>query len=354
LARARRSKGDIRTRKDEHLALAATDAVAFRTTNLLECVSLVHDALPEGRLEDVDLSTPLLGKTLRAPLVVASMTGGTKRAATVNRELARIAESRGIAFGLGSQRAMQKVPQTAWTYEVRAVAPTTLLFGNLGVVQARAQSSEAVARLVSEVGADALCLHMNAAMELVQPGGDRDFTGGVETFARLSADLAVPVVAKETGAGISPRVAEKLRAAGVHTVDVSGAGGTSWTGVETLRAKGVARGVGQALWDWGIPTAASIAFVAEKGMTVIGTGGIKTGLDVARAIALGATACGIARPVLQAFERGGREGALAYLDEVTETLRAVMLLTGCRTPRELQSAPRVVTGALRDWLEALG
>ncbi len=355
MARARSAKPDIRRRKDEHLRLAATDAVAFRLgTTLLDQVRLVHDALPERHADDVDLSTSLLGKTLRAPLLVAAMTGGTDRAARVNRELARIAEARGLGFGLGSQRAMQKVPETAWTYEVRNVAPTTLLLGNLGIVQAGAQRSKTIAKLVSDVGADALCVHMNPAMEQVQPGGDRDFRGGLETFARLVEDLSVPVVAKETGSGVSPRVAERLHAAGVRHVDVSGAGGTSWTGVEALRASGTARAVGEALWDWGIPTAASIALVAAKGMTVVGTGGIKTGLDVARAIALGATACGIARPVLQAFERGGREGAERYLDEVVETLRAVLLLTGCRTPRDLQTAPRVITGELREWLEQIG
>ena len=170
---------DIGQRKRDHLDLCATGDVGFRErTTLLECVRLVHDALPDLSLDDLDTRVTVLGKTLRFPLVIAAMTGGTREAAEVNHKLAAIAEARGYGFGLGSQRAMHRRSEVTWTYAVREAAPTTLLLGNVGVVQAREMSSEALAALAREVGADALCVHMNPAMELVQPGGDRDFRGG--------------------------------------------------------------------------------------------------------------------------------------------------------------------------------
>jgi len=342
---------DLQRRKVDHLELCATDAVAFRDkTTLLECVRLVHQSLPELSRDDLDLSVSMLGKTLRAPLMIAGMTGGTERSAEVNHELSAIAEARGIGFGLGSQKAMHREPETAWTYQVRQHAPTTLLLGNVGVVHAREVESEVLAQLVEDIGADGLCLHLNPAQELVQPGGDRDFRGCVATFERLVRDLPVPVIAKETGAGISRDTAARLVDVGVRTIDVSGAGGTSWTAVEALRAEGRDKALGELLWDWGVPTAVSVAYAAESGASVIATGGIKTGLDVARALALGADMAGIARPILQAFAAGGRAGAEAFLDQVLQELSAVMLLCGVRSPRQLRHVPRVITGELKDWL----
>jgi isopentenyl-diphosphate delta-isomerase len=349
----------IGDRKADHLALCAEADVGFRTrTTLLEQVRLVHDALPELALKDVDTKAHLLGKTLRAPIVIASMTGGTEEAGRINRELAEIAEERGYGFGLGSQRAMHLKPSVGSTYRVRKSAPGTLVLGNVGVVQARAMTTSEVRLLVDEVGADALCVHLNPAMELVQGGGDRDFSHGLETIGRLVRDLGVPVVVKETGCGIGPSVARRLREVGVKHVDVSGAGGTSWVGVEAKRAEaaGDTRGrqLGEALWDWGIPTAASVALVAAVGFeTIVATGGIATGLDVARAVALGATAAGIARPVLRALSSGGRAAAAALLDEVEAELRAAMLLTGSRDLAALRRAPRVVVGELASWMGQL-
>ena len=342
---------DIGQRKVDHLELCATDDVAFRArTTLLEHVQLVHQSLPELASDELDLSVTLLGKRLRAPILIAAMTGGSDPSAEVNRELSALAEARGYGFGLGSQRAMQRSPATAWTYEVRKHAPTTLLLGNVGVVQAREHSSAALAQLAADVGADALCVHMNPAMEVIQSDGDRDFRGGLDTYARLVRDLPIPVVAKETGNGISRQTAARLRQVGVTTIDVSGAGGTSWVGVETLRADPEARAIGEAFWDWGVPTAASVVYGAQAGLTTIATGGIRTGLDIARALALGASAAGIARPVLQAFKSGGRAGANAFLDRIERELRTAMLLCGARTVRELSKAPRVITGELKDWL----
>ena len=301
----------IGQRKADHLALCATDEVAFKNkTTLLEQVRFIHDALPDLDADALDVSAQVLGKTLRAPIVIAAMTGGTEEAARVNRELSSIAEERGYGFGLGSQRAMHVRADSTSTYAVREGAPTTLILGNIGVVQAREMKTEDVLALVRGVGADALCVHLNPAMELVQPGGDRDFRGGLDTIRRLVQELPVPVIVKETGCGLSSHVGKRLVEAGVRHVDTSGAGGTSWVAVETKRAEAVsdmnARALGEAFWDWGIPTGASVGVLAPLGFeTVIATGGIMTGLDVARAIALGAHAAGIARPALKALVAGG-------------------------------------------------
>jgi isopentenyl-diphosphate Delta-isomerase len=342
-------------RKEDHLDLAASGKAVFRgITTLLEDVQLIHCSLPELSLDEVDLSIELLGKRLNAPILIAGMTGGAPRAAEINQGLARLAEERGYAFGLGSQRAMHVKPESAWTYGVREAAPSTLVLGNIGVVQAGQMSTADVRGLVDQVGADALCVHMNPAMELVQPGGDRDFRGGLDTFARLVQDLGLPVVAKETGCGVSRAVAQKLNAVGVRYCDVSGAGGTSWVGIETLRAEGAQRELGEAFWDWGIPTAASVCFVAASGVLPIATGGIKTGLDVARALALGAAAVGIARAALQAFIEGGRSGASALFDRIEAELRAAVLLTGCQSVRDVASVPRVMGPRLREWIAQAG
>ena len=352
--------GNLSERKTDHLTLCATGDVGFdRQTTRLEDVRLIHDALPELSVDEIDLGVTLFGKKLRAPLLIAAMTGGNDKAGEVNRELAAIAEERGYAFGLGSQRAMHVRHESAPSYSVRERARTTVLLGNLGVVQAKAMSTAEVRKLVDEVGADALCIHLNPAMELIQADGDRDFRGGLETIQRLNEELGVPVVVKETGCGISRSVGLRLRGIGVRHVDVSGAGGTSWVAVELRRAEQRederGRALGEAMRNWGVPTAVSVALLQPLGLdTIIATGGVATGLDAARAIALGANLVGIARPVLQAFHNGGRAGAIAFLDTVETELRATLLLTGSRDLAALRRAPRVITGELAAYVEQLG
>ncbi len=344
-------------RKADHLALCATDDVAFKAKGpLFADVRLIHEALPDLAVDDVSLACTILGKQLRAPILIAAMTGGTERAAKINRELAEIAEQRGYAFGVGSQRAMHVRKESASTYHVREVAPQTVVLGNLGVVQARSMLTEEVAALAHEIGADAMCIHMNPAMELVQPGGDRDFRGGLATIERLASELDHPIIAKETGCGISRATGARLRKVGVRHVDVSGAGGTSWVGVETKRAEAAgdaaARALGELYWDWGIPTAASVGMLAPLGFeTLIATGGVSNGLDVAKAIALGANLVGIARAALMALDSGGRAGALSFFDAVERELAAAMLLTGAKDLAALRTVPKIVAGELALWLE---
>jgi isopentenyl-diphosphate delta-isomerase len=349
---AENAPAGIKKRKADHIALCASGEVAFRDKGtLLDEVALVHDALPERHFDEVDLTTPLLGKALKAPVVISAMTGGTDEAAAINRDLARAAEKLGVGFGLGSQRAMVVAPDVTKTFQVRDVAPTALVLGNLGMVQARQMSTGAVRELCKTAGVDALCIHLNPSMELIQPGGDRDFTGGRETLKRLHGELGIPVVVKETGAGLSRKVGMIARQIGITTVDTSGAGGTSWVGVETKRAEGQAKRLGEELWDWGIPTAASVGLLSDLGLSIIATGGLKNGTDVAHALALGATAGGLAAATLKAHKAGGYDGVVEFLESVIASVRAITFLTGCRTPSELRSAPKVIGSTLRAWLD---
>lgn len=340
---------DIAARKADHIALCRDEDVGFREkTTLLEEVELVHDALPELSLDDIDLGTTFAGKALRAPLLIAAMTGGTAEADRINRDLATVAEALGIGFAFGSQRPLL-VRGIREGYRVRDVAPSCLVLGNIGIVQAAETPTERLRELLLETGADALCVHLNPAMEVVQPGGDRDFRHGIATFTRLQADLGFPVIAKETGCGLSRSVGQRLVALGVRYVDVSGAGGTSWVAVETLRSQNRQRAIGDRFWDWGIPTAASVAQLSGLGLGIVATGGLQSGLDVARSIALGARLGGIARPFLKAQARGP-EALMAAVTQVIDELRVAMLLTGSRTPDDLRRAPLVLGSRLAQWV----
>jgi isopentenyl-diphosphate delta-isomerase len=338
-------------RKRAHLELCADAEVEYRgKTTLLDDVELLHDALPELALSELSTETTLLGKRLRAPLLITGMTGGTAEATAINRDLAAVAEAHGIAFGLGSQRAMQREPALAATFAVRTHAPTTLVLANLGVVQAAQLATAEVERLVQTIAADALCLHLNPAQELIQPGGDRDFRGGLAAIARLVRELPYPIMVKETGCGISSAVARRLRDAGVQTIDVSGAGGTSWVRVEALRGDAAAQALGEEFAEWGIPTAAALLGVRGLGLASIASGGIRSGLDVAKAIALGAVAAGVALPVFRAYTAEGATGAGEFVARLVAGLRTAMLLTGARDLEALGRKPTVLGPRLRAWV----
>lgn len=340
---------DIAARKDDHIQLCVAEDVGFQQkTTLLEEVELVHDALPELAVGDVDLGMSLFGRTLRAPLIIAAMTGGTARATTINRDLALVAQELGVGFAFGSQRPLL-VKGIRDGYDVRDVAPDALVLGNIGVVQARETPTPRLRALLDETGADALCVHLNPAMEVVQPEGDDNFRGGLDTIRRLVEELGRPVIVKETGCGLSRRVGERLHAVGVRWVDTSGAGGTSWVGVETRRAAAGQRALGARFWDWGIPTAASVAQLDGLGLGIVATGGVADGLDAARAIALGATCAGIARPFLKA-QAEGLDALRAAVAQTIAELRVACLLTGSRTPADLRRAPLVLGPRLRRWV----
>ncbi len=343
----------IAKRKADHLEVAASGRADFARSTLLEHVHLVHQALPELAFDQIDLTTLLVGKRLAIPLVITGMTGGTGDAAAVNRDLARAAQAAGIAFGVGSQRAMAEHPDLAASYQVRDVAPDVVLVGNVGGVQALAMGPARVIELAKQIGADALAIHLNPGQELIQERGDRDFRGVLDGIARIVDASPIPIIVKETGCGLSPEAAAQLAYAGVTTVDVAGAGGTSWVAVEAVRAAGGsdAAALGTELWDWGLPTAVSVVACARANLHVIASGGMRSGYDVARAIALGATCGGMAAPVLRAQRAGGEAAVTALLGQIATAIRSVCLLAGCANPAALARAPRHLGAPLRAFLD---
>jgi isopentenyl-diphosphate delta-isomerase len=354
----------IQRRKQEHLEDARADVEA-RGGPAWGDVHLVHRSLPEVDFDEIRLETEFLGHRLGAPLMIAAMTGGHPQAGALNATLARAAAGRGLALGVGSQRAALNDPSLADTYAVvRREAPDGYLFANVGIAQLIGQGPHPALTVrdihaaIDMIGADALIVHLNFLEEVVQPEGDRQAAGCLAAVARLVAALdgRVPVVAKETGAGLAPAVARQLLDAGVSALDVGGRGGTSFAAIEARRA--ARRGdeqrvrLGATFRDWGIPTAASVAAVAPLGVPVIATGGVRSGLDAAKAIALGATLVGLARPVLQAAVDG--EQALSdLLDAMTLELRTAMFLTGSARPADLRRSPPVILGDTAGWLDGL-
>jgi isopentenyl-diphosphate delta-isomerase len=355
---------DISQRKAEHVELALDEPAEAGPGPGWVDVHLVHEALPEMDLADVDLSVPLLGRTLAAPLVIAGMTGGHAGAMEINAALARAAERHGLAIGVGSQRAALQDPTLSETYAVvRAEAPTAPVIANLGASQLIRQEGQAeltlddVNRAIEMVRADALAIHLNFLEESIQPEGDRRTRGCADAIEGLVRHAPVPVVVKETGAGMSRQTVERLLALGIAAVDVGGLGGTNFAVIERMRAErqGDALGVqvGEDLVTWGIPTAVSVADVSGVGLPVIATGGIRSGLDAAKAIALGASVAGVGRPLLVAAQAGD-QAVDAWIERFSTTLRTALLLTGSRDVGALRARPCVVTGAVREWLQDLG
>lgn len=348
---------EIVQRKADHIEVAASGRADFAKTTLLEHVHLVHQALPELAFDDIDLSTELCGKRLAAPLLITGMTGGMLEAAQINRDLAKAAQAAGVAFGVGSQRAMDEHPELEATYQVRDVAPDVVLLGNLGGVQALAMGPARVVELAKRIGADAIAIHLNPGQEMIQANGDRDFRGVCDGIARIVASSPLPVIVKETGCGLSREAAGALLAVGVRTVDVAGAGGTSWVAVEAVRAGTAnpqAAALGSELWDWGVPTAVSVVACARAGLATIASGGVRSGYDIARAIALGARVGGMAAPMLRAQKADGAAGVREAIEQVVRGLRTVCLLAGCASAGDLVRAPRHLGPPLRHYLDDLG
>jgi isopentenyl-diphosphate delta-isomerase len=344
----------IRRRKCEHLEICRRQPVEFRRKRTwLEHVELVHQALPAFSEEELDTSVEFLGRKLSTPFLIGAMTGGTPESLSVNRRLAKLAARKRIGLALGSQRAMIADDSLARTYQLRDVAPDILLLGNIGLSQAARMEPDEVAGLVARIGADGICLHLNSAMEMVQRGGDAAPRRSSDTMSRLCRALGDRLVVKETGCGLSRETASRLARLGVRTLDVAGAGGTSWVRVENLRNDSVAAGL-EELEEWGIPTAASLLEVRRLKLRVIASGGLRTGFDLAKSLALGATLGSAALPLLRALDRGGDAAAEQWLDSVGHGLRAAMLLTGCRNLEALRAAPVVISGPLLEWANGRG
>lgn len=310
----------VRRRKSEHLRINLEQDVRSALRTGLERYHFVHEALPDLNLDEVDLTLTLFGRHLSGPLLISSMTGGTRQASTINRRLAEAAQAVGIAMGVGSQRAAIQHPEQAATFQVRRYAPDALLFANLGAVQLNyGYGIDECRRAVDMIEADALVLHLNPLQEAVQAGGDTNFKALARRIEQICHRIKVPVVVKEVGWGISSRSARLLAACGVSAIDVAGAGGTSWSQVEMHRAPDqFTRNLAAAFVDWGIPTAESIRMVkkAVPAMTIFASGGLRDGIDVAKCIALGATLGGMAGKLLKA--------AAVSAEQVEEAARLIL------------------------------
>lgn len=329
-------------RKLQHLRLSLEESVQSTRATGFERWYFLHRALPELDLDAVDTSARFLGRTLRLPLLLSSMTGGAQGTGDINRRLALVAQTMGLAFGVGSQRAGLTHKDLRASYQVRMVAPDVLLFANLGAVQLNYRiGRDECLEAIEMIGADALILHLNPLQEALQPEGDHNFKGLRERIAQLCRELPVPVVVKEVGCGISGAVARELAAAGVSAIDVAGAGGTSFARVEAFRRER-AEDVELALAfsDWGIPTAEALRQVREAlpEMPLIASGGIRHGVDAAKAIALGADLVGFARPILAAAAEG-EEPVRRMLEGFAWQLRVAMFCAGASTLPALKTLP---------------
>jgi isopentenyl-diphosphate Delta-isomerase len=336
------SEQPLERRKADHIRINLDENVASGLTNGLERYRFTHEALPELDAAEIDLSITVLGKPLRAPLLVSSMTGGTEQARWINRNLAAAAQAAGVAMGVGSTRAAVEHPELSNTFCVRDVAPDILLMANIGAVQLNyGFSIDQCRRAIDLMQADALILHLNPLQEVLQPEGDVNWAGLLDKMAAVVRALhidGIPVVVKEVGWGISPRAARDLASIGVDAIDVAGAGGTSWSQVEMYRARtDVQRRVAEAFVGWGIPTAESIrhARAAAPGVPVFASGGLTNGIDGAKCIALGASVFGLARPFLRAATLSS-EAVVEEFEVVLGQLRAAMLCVGAGSVAQLQ------------------
>jgi isopentenyl-diphosphate delta-isomerase len=332
------------SRKKQHVNITLTKDVGFRRkTTRLENWEFTNNALPELNLSEIDPSITFLAKRLALPFMISCMTGGYAEALRINRILAEVCEETRIAMGVGSQRQALENPAYHRTFSVvREAAPSIPIVGNIGAAEvAEMSSGDAAKRLAELIRADAFAVHLNPLQEFLQPEGNTNFKGVLNGIALLVRELTIPVIVKEIGAGISAEVAQRLLDVGVQYIDVAGAGGTSWAGVEILRRK--RSGFTDGFWDWGIPTATALSEVVSlrkdrPNLKVIASGGISTGLDAAKCLALGANLVSSARPMLKALHDGGKTGLKALIGQWAAELRGVMFLTGSPNIHALQRA----------------
>ncbi len=355
---------EVRQRKIEHVSVALGQDVSVAQRASWNDIQFVHQALPEVDLDAIDTSVTFLGHHLRYPIVISSLTGGHPDVTSINRNLARAAERYGLVLGVGSQRAAILNPDLAASYAVtRQYAPTAFLFANIGAPQLIEQAGHPAFTLkqarqaIDMIGANALAVHMNSLQEAAQPEGDRCAIGEAAALRRLCEQLSLPVIAKETGAGICREQALLLRSCGVSAIDVGGAGGSSMSAMEAARSK--ARGdertmqIGLLYRDWGIATPVSVVEASVARLPLIATGGVRNGLDIARALALGATLVGMGFPFLKAASES-YESVCELLETVIAQLKVAMQLSGSASIARLHEADIVVTSETRSWLTLRG
>ncbi len=341
-------------RKLEHIDICLNKNVSFKKkTTLFEDIDLVYSPLPELRKKDISTETSFLGKKFKIPFMASAITGGAKKAEKLNKDIAKACQNLGIGMQLGSQRAMLEKKELSFTYSVRDVAPDIFLCGNIGVTQLVEYSVQEIRSALEMVDADALCVHINAAQEIIQPEGSHDFRNGIKQINKISGSLTLPVIVKEVGHGIDKETARKLAKTKISAIDVQGAGGTSWIAVDSFRSEDArGGGVGQTFREFGIPTAASLFEVKSAfRKPLIASGGIRTGLDAAKSVACGASLCGLALPVLKAQNKAGSKGVEKLFEKLNRELVTAMFMTSSKNIKELSKTDYLVKGCLKDLLE---
>ena len=303
-----------------------------------EGIRFVHIALPELNEAELDTGTDFLGQHLKLPFFISCMTGGSEGGFRANKELARAAEALGIPVGLGSMRVLVENPRLFEHFNMKPLAPSVPLLANMGAVQIRDMDRPVLYDLLGRLQAQALVIHANPGQELFQPEGDRDFRGLKEAIARTCNECPVPVIVKETGFGIAPHLARELLASGAAYVDLAGAGGTNWILVESYRFPGEDSSAAAQFAPWGIPTAVLLAAFGGRQIRLLASGGIRGGMDAAKALAMGAHLVGFALPVIREVTAGGADAAIGFFRRLEKTLRAAMLLTGSRDTPSLRRA----------------
>jgi isopentenyl-diphosphate delta-isomerase len=348
-------------RKADHIKICLENkAQAKKATAGFEDIQFVHRALPEIDKQKINLSTIFLGKKFNAPIIVGAMTGGTEKATQINASIAQAVEKLGLGMGVGSQRAAIEDQKLEETFAIaRKIAPNAFLIANIGGVQlVHGYGLKEVKKVVEMIDADAVAVHLNALQEAVQPEGQTNFKGVLAKIGEIANTLDKPVIVKETGCGISAEDAKALEAAGVKAIDVGGVGGTSFAAVEYYRSSsqedGVQHFLGEAFWDWGIPTAVSlIETVQTVKLPVIASGGVRSGTDIAKALTLNASLASISQPILQAAVKGAKETE-DKLSCLIEELRNALFLVGAEKLGDLVKTPVVITGKTGEWLQARG
>lgn len=330
----------IKKRKKDHIDICLNKDVQFNSfSSGFDSYHFEHQALPEIDFNDIDLSIELFGKKLNAPIFVSSMTGGLEKGSQINKNLAQACQKLNIAMGLGSQRIILEVPESLESFKIRDVAPDIFLFGNVGAVQLNyGYGKTEITKLVECVGANAIFLHLNPLQEAIQPEGDKDFSGLLKKIDQVAKGVKFPVFIKETGCGISSSLAKKLNTSAISGIDVSGGGGTSWALIESYRAKNTLQAkIGETFRNWGIPTAESLVKVREhvKNKYIFGSGGIRNGIDVCKAIALGSDCVGIAQPLLESATISP-EAVEEKLQQYIEELKIAMFCLGVKSIKELK------------------
>ena len=335
-----KSKNNISERKKNHLEICLDDSAQIESSELylFPGIRFIHQALPELDSDEIDMKVTFNNHTIDLPLFISCMTGGSSEGFKANVNLAKAAEACNIPVGMGSFRVLLDNPKLAHHFELKKYAPSVPVMGNIGIVQLRDESQDKILSIADDLGVDLIVVHINPGQELFQPGGDRDFLHLRDVLKNFIQKSPIPIIVKETGCGFNPSLISYFSEIGASYIDLAGGGGTNWISVEGERNPD--KYVVEQFQQWGIPTAVSL-YLQGKKAALLASGGIKTGLDAVKAVAMGAKAAGMARPFIYAVNKGGVEAVISLVDHIKQTFHTAMVLTGSKDIQSLQSVPLI-------------